>query len=113
MGFGGLAQLVRASASHAEGRRFESATLHHSKNTGLTNQSGVLFFPFSPYYAGQFSSLLSCFVKFPDFEIPEFRDFDIAGEILINRCKGIVTFGSRSHYFSLAQHAVVCAGNDL
>ena len=28
-GFGGLAQLVRASASHAEGRRFESATLHH------------------------------------------------------------------------------------
>ena len=27
-GFGGLAQLVRASASHAEGRRFESATLH-------------------------------------------------------------------------------------
>lgn len=26
--FGGLAQLVRASASHAEGRRFESATLH-------------------------------------------------------------------------------------
>lgn len=30
-GFGGLAQLVRASASHAEGRRFESATLHQSK----------------------------------------------------------------------------------
>ena len=27
--YGGLAQLVRASASHAEGRRFESATLHH------------------------------------------------------------------------------------
>ena len=26
---GGLAQLVRASASHAEGHRFESATLHH------------------------------------------------------------------------------------
>ena len=27
--FGGLAQLVRASASHAEGQRFESAALHH------------------------------------------------------------------------------------
>lgn len=26
--FGGLAQLVRASASHAEGQRFESAALH-------------------------------------------------------------------------------------
>ncbi len=32
--FGGLAQLVRASASHAEGRRFEPATLHQNKNTG-------------------------------------------------------------------------------
>ena len=29
--YGGLAQLVRASASHAEGRRFESATLHQTK----------------------------------------------------------------------------------
>ena len=29
---GGLAQLVRASASHAEGRRFESATLHQQKS---------------------------------------------------------------------------------
>ena len=29
---GGLAQLVRASASHAEGRRFESAALHQQKN---------------------------------------------------------------------------------
>ena len=30
---GGLAQLVRASASHAEGRRFESATLHHVRRS--------------------------------------------------------------------------------
>ena len=30
--FGGLAQLVRASASHAEGRRFESAALHQQKS---------------------------------------------------------------------------------
>ena len=30
---GGLAQLVRASASHAEGRRFESAALHQKKRS--------------------------------------------------------------------------------
>ena len=32
---GGLAQLVRASASHAEGRRFESAALHQQRGTGF------------------------------------------------------------------------------
>ena len=36
---GGLAQLVRASASHAEGRRFESATLHQNKKPPF----GVVF----------------------------------------------------------------------
>lgn len=33
--FGGLAQLVRASASHAEGQRFESAALHHHGQPSL------------------------------------------------------------------------------
>ena len=32
---GGLAQLVRASASHAEGRRFESATLHQKQQAAI------------------------------------------------------------------------------
>ena len=39
--FGGLAQLVRASASHAEGRRFESATLHHVRRSLLRFASPV------------------------------------------------------------------------
>ena len=33
--YGGLAQLVRASASHAEGQRFESAALHHHGQPNL------------------------------------------------------------------------------
>ena len=37
--FGGLAQLVRASASHAEGRRFESATLHHVRRSQVHSAS--------------------------------------------------------------------------
>ena len=36
---GGLAQLVRASASHAEGRRFESAALHQQRETGFVPAS--------------------------------------------------------------------------
>ena len=42
--FGGLAQLVRASASHAEGRRFEPATLHQNRNTGTIRYVGPVFF---------------------------------------------------------------------
>ena len=38
MSYGGLAQLVRASASHAEGRRFESATLHQEKRRVSTRR---------------------------------------------------------------------------
>ena len=39
---GGLAQLVRASASHAEGRRFESATLHQSKIIRTTSSQSEM-----------------------------------------------------------------------
>lgn len=43
-GFGGLAQLVRASASHAEGRRFESATLHQKGTLILIESQRTLFY---------------------------------------------------------------------
>ncbi len=38
---GGLAQLVRASASHAEGRRFESAALHQQKSVFCQRTKGA------------------------------------------------------------------------
>ena len=41
---GGLAQLVRASASHAEGQRFESATLHFLKTLETYVFRGFFFF---------------------------------------------------------------------
>ena len=41
--YGGLAQLVRASASHAEGQRFESAALHQKRHRKVS------FF----YYSGR------------------------------------------------------------
>ena len=41
--FGGLAQLVRASASHAEGQRFESAALHHTASHAVSSRLSGLF----------------------------------------------------------------------
>ena len=52
--FGGLAQLVRASASHAEGRRFESAALHHTwkiRTLSRQGQGSDFLFPSVTGYA--------------------------------------------------------------
>jgi hypothetical protein len=45
----GVAQLVRASACHAEGRGFKS---HHSRTSGLKTAKAVFSHSGEPYFSG-------------------------------------------------------------